>query len=170
MGGISVQQDRICAYETLKIAKQYLQYIPSDEKEYFENIISNRIKTFCFSQILSEYADDFARFIKNRMDESGREKIVIFGAGNWGMKSCSILVSRGIKIQFIVDNNRERWGTFNEGIEIKSPEALYTFKGIVLLLIRGFTKEILQQVQRMDKADIDCITWEEIAMIREDRI
>lgn len=170
MDGISIRQNKMCIYEAFEVAESYLPCIPTDERGYYENILSYRIKEYRFGRMLAEGAEYFAEFVKCRMDAIGYDKAVIFGAGNWGMESCRILTSKGIKIQCIVDNNEKKWGKSDVGIEISEPKVLQTFQGVVLLLVKDFTKEILQQIQRMNNINIDCITWEEIAMSREGRI
>lgn len=170
MSGISVQQNNMCIYEAFEIAESYLPCIPTDEREYYEDILSYRLREYRFGRMLAEGAEYFAEFVKCRMGASGHDKVVIFGAGNWGMESCRILISKGIKIQYIVDNNEEKWGKSSEGIEISEPRVLQAFQGIVLLLVKNFTKEILQQIQKMNNLNIDYITWEEIAMSKEGRI
>ncbi|MCI8418507.1 MAG: glycosyltransferase [Lachnospiraceae bacterium] len=163
MGGVSNQQSKVCAYETISISKKYLPYCPSDKRADLEKIIDNKWKPFFFRQLLDEAPDWFFDGIKNKLHRYSKSQISIFGAGTWGMDMFKLLSGEGFSPSLFVDNNKNLWEKSKETIRISSPDSLRTFDGILLILAKGFSEEILLQVKGLDNPMLICITWEELA-------
>ena len=49
-----------------------------------------------------------------------------------------------------------------ENIKILPPDFLKSFDGIVLILVKGFSKDILLQIKKMENPMMICITWEDL--------
>jgi NADH/NAD ratio-sensing transcriptional regulator Rex len=45
-------------------------------------------------------------------------KIILFGAGNFGKKIMESLNSKGLNVNYICDNNQEKWGQFINNIPV----------------------------------------------------
>ncbi len=162
-GGVSNQQSKVCAYETIAISKKYLPYCPSDKRADLEKTIDNKWKPFFFRQLLCEAPDWFFDGIKNKLHRYSKSRIAIFGAGTWGMDMFKRLSEGGFSPSLFVDNNKNLWEKSKETIRISSPDSLRTFDGILLILAKGFSEEILLQVKGLDNPMLICITWEELA-------
>jgi len=106
LGGISYRQIGICMYETLDISIGYMAYIPPNEKNYFESIITHRWKAYCFRELLEIHPKKILDIVKDISDKNSEKDIVIFGAGKWGIDTYHILSKRGKFPLFLVDNNK----------------------------------------------------------------
>lgn len=85
--------------------------------------------------------EEFNRDVKNK-------KLVLFGASSCAKKFLS--GRETYDIAFIVDNDREKWGTLYEGrYPVKSPEALKELdpKEAVVFITSSYYKEIGEQVK-----------------------
>ena len=76
--------------------------------------------------------------------------VCIFGAGNLGKEWCRLIEEYNLplKIDFIVDNDSEKWGEKVYGkYECKSPEELDKYdKGISIVIATRYFKDILKQL------------------------
>jgi FkbM family methyltransferase len=62
--------------------------------------------------------------------------IVLFGAGNLGRRTLSLLRAHGRDVAAFVDNNRELWGTFVDDVQVLSPaDASSRFAGHGLAVV-----------------------------------
>jgi len=88
-------------------------------------------------------------------EETGRGKqVVVFGAGKLFehyMERCGAKCPPG----FLVDNDRNKWGTRKLGYEIKSPEALLAVPPdrLYLVICSRYFKEIVMQLHQMNIRD-----------------
>ena len=162
LGGISHQKSKICAYETLSISKKYLSYCPLSERTELENIIDNKWKIFFFKQLLYESQNYLLDYINKKLHKELKNNISIFGAGRWGMDMFKLLSNGSLSPSHIVDNNKNLWKKSIESIKISSPDVLKSFDGIVLILVKGFSKDILLQIKEMENPMMICITWEDL--------
>lgn len=162
LGGISNKDSKTCAYETLSISKKYLSYCPLNERTELESIIDNKWKPFFFRQLLSESQNYLLDYIKKKLHKELKKDISIFGAGRWGMDMFKLLSNGSLSPSHIVDNNKNLWKKSIESIKISSPDVLKSFDGIVLILVKGFSKDILLQIKEMENPMMICITWEDL--------
>ena len=75
-----------------------------------------------------------------------------------------------VRPSFLVDNNKALWRQAGEGVKVSSPDVLQSFKGIVLIMVKGFSTEILSQIKEMDNQEIVCVTWEELVNDLKDHV
>ena len=170
LGGMSCQQSKICAYETLDISQKYMSYYPCSKRKDLIKIMDEKWAPFYFRQLLDGAQDKLLDYIKKELYKYSKHHISVFGAGKWGTDITGLLVSGGIPPVFLVDNNRNVWGKLKENIEILSPEVLRTFNGIVLILVKGFSEDILLQIKNMKNPSMICITWEELTDELKDHV
>ncbi len=162
-GGVSQREERKCILETVEIAEDYLHCIPPTEKEYYENIILRKRRVNNYLEILDNYSFKILEFLEIKSGKEAKIDIVIFGAGEWGIKTCLALEQRSIIPKFIVDNSEGKWNTEKCGIKVLKPEVLRDFKGVLLIAVKDFSADILLQVKNMNNPEISYITWEEIS-------
>ncbi|MCI9658891.1 MAG: glycosyltransferase [Lachnospiraceae bacterium] len=161
-GGISVQKGKKCIEETLTISRKYLSSVSGSERKNLKNIILQKWKGLYFLDLLNEYSYMLIKILIHKFGLHFQDKVVIFGAGNWGLKTSQALRQNGIHTLFFVDNDKEKWGKIESGVHVFSPEILYSFKGVLLLTVEKFSMEILSQIERIGNREILYITWEEI--------
>ena len=68
---------------------------------------------------------------------------VYFGAGGAGLAYCQ---HSGSVPDFFVDNNSELWGSFHNGVIIKSPDCLRDEEINKIIITSGYVKEIIPQL------------------------
>lgn len=163
LGGISCRKARLCTLETLAISRNNLKFTPLKERPYLENIITHRERAFIFGNVLNDYPEMFSDYVKELLNGKSEKELVLFGAGKWGMKAYQILACRGIAPLFLVDNNQSIQNTDKDEIQIFSPEILNSFKGVLMILVKDFSEDILLQITKLNNPKIFCIRWEEIA-------
>ncbi|WP_025209156.1 glycosyltransferase [Hippea sp. KM1] len=76
--------------------------------------------------------------------ENTQERVIIFGASARGIAIFKYLLSKGIKFNFFVDNDKKKWGKKIEDIEIKSPDAIE--KEDIVIIGSAWWKEIAKQL------------------------
>lgn len=162
-GGISGKQVKKSKKETLEIALNYLSYAPLTERSYLKILLIHRWKAFYFEYILYESAHLLPDILITKLGVGILDDIVIFGAGKWGMKMHDILSQKKMRPLFIVDNDEKKWNQKKNIRPVYSPANLKKFKGILLIMVREFSSEILSQVEDLHNPEIYCILWDEIA-------
>lgn len=161
-GGISGMQGKKTEEEALEIAQSYLPYAPLTKRSYLKDILIHRQTAFYFENILDESAYILPDILITKLGVGAKDDIIIFGAGKWGMKTYDTLSQSGIHPLFIVDNDEKKWNQ-NESIRpVCPPVALKDFKGILLIMVREYSTEILSQVKEFRNPGIYCILWSEI--------
>ena len=170
LGGISNRQSDICAYETIRVSQKYLtSYLP-EERACVEKIMGIKWGPFYFRKLLDEHPDCIVDYVRKRLaDEAGGE-LAVFGAGRWGMDLYHILSEMGANPSLLVDNEKALWGQAREDIRISSPEVLRFFHGVVLIVAKGFSAELLSQIDEMDNRKIVRVTWEELVNDLKDHV
>lgn len=163
LGGCAMQHAERCVEESLLISKQYLVYAPLKERSYYKKIIWLIYKTFYFIKILDEVPFMLPSLLRKKLGVGNRDNIAVFGAGRWGTKVYEILVEMNIYPLFFVDNDRRRWNSRVEDIEVLSPEVLRDFEGVLLIIVKEVSSEIKAQIEGMGNPALYCITWDEIA-------
>ncbi len=74
--------------------------------------------------------------------------LAVFGTGNMFDKYCREYGKRYLP-QFLLDNNRAKWGKTCRGIEIKSPAILQERKNIHIIICSVYYKEIAKQLEQL---------------------
>lgn len=161
-GGISARQGRLAEEETLRIARKYLAYAPPGERNRLKDILNHRSRALYFERLIGDFPSMVPDTLNTELGAGIKEDIVIFGSGKWGTKVYDVLLQKGIRPLFFIDNNRKKQRQGNHGRTVMPPESLRTYKGIVLILVREFADEILIQVKGFQNPDIYCITWNDI--------
>lgn len=84
------------------------------------------------------------------------KKIILFGAGAWTQKALDYSELMNINIEFIVDNNSNKWNTLfshdGHNYKVCNPDVLLTYKNeciIVISVSEKFQMEIFRQLQSM---------------------
>ncbi len=162
LGGISDKQHELCTEETLTIASTYLSSVPLIDRKYYKDIISHRRKVFCFENLLNNLSHRLETILRIGMGVGSDDSIVIFGAGVWGTKIYNALVKGDMRPLFFIDNNEEKWNTSQMNIKIYAPTVLKTYKGVLILAVKDFSKDILSQVKKINSISTYCISWEEM--------
>ncbi len=162
MGGISNRKEEKCIEETLVISQKYLPYAPLVGRKYLKDVILHKQRAFYFEKILKYCPEAVFDLLNQYMGVSLNEDIAIFGAGNWGIKVCEALRLRERSVQYFVDNNAEKLQKSRNDMAVYAPDFLTTFKGVLLVMVKDFTAEILAQIREMNCPEIYCVTWEEI--------
>lgn len=75
---------------------------------------------------------------------------VIFGAGDYGLKSLMVLLQNGYTIESFVDNDSKKWRENCGGIEVKPPEYLRDNRRNVIVANVYHKEEIQKQLEDMD--------------------
>ncbi len=160
-GGVSTSVGKIneLAEENRKISLKYISYsknraliLDQIEKKYKNSkfIFWAETNPTGITDILTDILPDI---------EKG---IVIFGAGIWGERIYKILNARDVPVHFFVDNNEQKWGSELYGIIIKSPDALKTYRGYVVIAVVNHEDEICEQLSQMGNARMRWINLREI--------
>lgn len=162
LGGISNQQGEECERETLLIAEKYLPYAPLNKRKYLRNIFLHRYSALCFSKIVKDFSHLFIDILVKKLGVGFNDDIVIFGAGVWGIEVCKLLLKNNFQILFFVDNDKQKWDKIENSLKILSPEILKSFQGVLLLVIKEHSNDILNQIEKMKNPNLYPIAWEEI--------
>jgi len=102
------------------------------------------LNTEVFKWFLENYnnIEDFLEYLRTR-----KNRLVIFGASARGIAIFKYLISKGIKCDFFVDNDKEKWGKKIESIKIKSPDSLG--KNDIVIIGSGWWREIVEQLYKL---------------------
>lgn len=92
-----------------------------------------------------------------------REKLVCFGAGDFGQKFAKICQEKGITISYFCDNNPKKWGTNLCGVPICSLEEILEKKEkwVFVLSNQKYQDEIELQLEKKGIQEIYFSWWEE---------
>lgn len=93
------------------------------------------------------------------------EKVVIFGAGSFGLK-----VYNNIKfeyeVQYFCDNDMSKWESSICGIKVISPEQLKLLgKDIKIIVASTYYYDIIEQLVRMNMHNIWYISYNGVSII-----
>lgn len=88
----------------------------------------------------------------------GKQKLVLIGAGRATRSFLERLSDTAKIVNFIVDNNEEKWGDRLNDIEISSPEFLRNYEGIAIIPSHKFESEMLDQVKSYGNSMIKLYT------------
>lgn len=131
-------------YLFMTLGKSYMKYPPEEERKPKHAGIFNPDRPYT----------DYQRMLTHMLDDVEGKKIILFGTGlmfedymeKWGKKNPP---------DFLVDNDKNRWGRKRLGIPVKSPEEILTIpEGERRLIICSFYyKEIQKQLEQMGIRD-----------------
>lgn len=76
-------------------------------------------------------------------------KVILFGAGNCGIRTKAELERGGVKINCFCDNDAEKWGTAIKGLAVISPSELYQVynEETLIQICSVYSKEIEEQLK-----------------------
>lgn len=163
LGGLSEQYNFQCAEEVRRISQNYLSYAALNRRNYFKRMIKRQFYSFFFDEMLSKYSFYMVSILMERLGLGLNDNVIIFGVGNWGTKAYRILKENRVKSLLLVDNDREKQSSFTGKPKVLSPEILKDFEGVVLVMVKNYSQEILVQLKEFNNPNLYCISWEEIA-------
>lgn len=141
--GISNTKYRKCAEEGNDIALRYIEQAPDRQRVIDEN--RYRMK----EAIFKERCDVDCCTAADVLPWSNDEKIVVWGTGIWGRKIVEILKESGREIEFLIDNDPQKEGTYLLETEIKSPQALEENNSNIIIAVRRINQDIQQQLVQL---------------------
>lgn len=106
-------------------------------------------------KLLMESPADYAKYVRDKEIEKQQQiealkadKIVIWGAGNYGLQAYKLLRGWGIHVEAIVDNDTKKWGSFLKSCPIQSPNAIVAEHKDMTYIIANLRhkKEIKEQL------------------------
>ena len=74
------------------------------------------------------------------------KEVIIFGAGSYGISSVNWFKMNDIRVNYIFDNDKNKWGKDIEGIKIISPENVSLLKEDGLVICSSYYEEINKQL------------------------
>lgn len=97
-------------------------------------------------QRMNYSAEEYQRLFVDIFKNVDNKKLYLFGSGNFARKFLA-LYKEDYEIEGIIDNNKEKWGTVIDGVEIASPSVLEklepsTYK--VIICIKSYTGALQQ--------------------------
>ena len=161
MGGASTLAEELTVTEVAQIARKYCKGTP-EERAYLLERIDNISKGYYFEKKLKYNSLQIASNISLILQENGMEEVGIFGCGTWGTTVGRILSDIGIAVSYYVDNAPEKWGKVINGVKVIEPQSLHKASGLVLILVNGYSKEILSQIEQMNNSNVKSISWESL--------
>lgn len=163
-GGLSLKKQKEALDEGMEVSRGYIQRCSEKDKWlsrlYEYNIMGK------FDVLYSETPKAVINVFQKMMCREKDNKIVIFGIGKLGEYCINILLSAGVHIDFIVDNNELNWGKESHDIPIKEPSVLCGYNGTILITAYKYEKEIRQQLKEIDEqlSVFSLLEWSEAAI------
>lgn len=97
----------------------------------------------------------YSEELVNRLKSFSR--VCVWGTGEQGQKFIDI-IQPYVKIDFVCDNNSQRWGSYIKGILCISPEELKKYKDdIILVITTGYHISITNQLEKDGYENIEVI-------------
>ena len=161
--GISNREHYKMCTEQVDIAASQMLMHKGDSLIYFEKIIELYVNSEIKHQaLLSEEPTYIELFLRDRIDSE--RHIVCFGTGHISSECVPLLKKSGHIIDYVVDNDKEKWETNWNGYNVFSPSRLKYEDDIqIIILVKDSHKEIKEQLLDMDLSkDIDIMTFSEL--------
>lgn len=161
--GLSFQRKDLSFKEFMEIKYIYLDKLPKEQRKEIEEILVFQKQEYIFACNLERARFEFGKWKPILRSK----KIVIFGAGKWGSKLCEQLIKINIIPECFIDNNQNKWKMYQSGIRIENSTYLRNFQGIVLVVVREKSEEIIKEISEMANENIVCISWKELVDLSE---
>lgn len=126
-----INSDDFSQYEMKEI--EHLMY---DKNSYMDNI-RNKI-----------YKKEYFLYTCNEL--SLNKNIVIFGSGIRGKNIIQLLLSNGVNISYVIDNDCNKWGNSIQNIEIVPLDKVLQEDNVYVIAVKGFENEITKQITDYD--------------------
>lgn len=139
--GISNTKHIKCAEETNKVTFKYIEQAPDKMRVLDEN--KYRIKWAIFK----EKYDTNPRMVTEAIPCPRDKKIIVWGTGIWGREIIRLLKNLEVKIDYLVDSDHKKEGTFLLGVEIKNPCMLKGNDSYVIVATRRISRDIQEQLK-----------------------
>lgn len=141
--GISNTKHIKCAEEVNRIALKYIEQAPDRQRVIDEN--RYRIKEAVFKERCDiDFCD-----VTNMLPWSKNKKITVWGTGIWGRKIVKILKESGREIEFLIDDDPQKEGTYLLETEIKSPQVLEENDSNIIIAVRRINQDIQKQLAQL---------------------
>ena len=163
LGGVSSQMTEQIANDIFQICMDYIKFAPEEDRLIILEKIKRAYQANMFlAKGIMRPDDLYNRIVECCKKENEIMPVMIFGAGKWGMQICQILRNNNLLPKGFVDNNSESWNHWQCDIKVCSPAELQSFKGVVLIMVKEHSQEILEQLRELNNSDLKCVCWEEL--------
>lgn len=162
-GGLSQQQERLCARDSINIALSYA--CDQETKRRIEAYNFEWISRLYWDGFISDIISGYNRDVFKRIlaDMGVQEKIYIFGAGYYGCQCIAWCKCLEIEIAGIIDNDAQKWNKQIEGIPIVSLEQIYDKEIFIITASLLYGEEIEKQLLSAElQKGIDFVDIKEI--------
>lgn len=160
--GISSQMSMNTVNDARAIATKYLYFVSDEKKKYYEEQIENRYRQNFFQNKLFEDESSIWSILQKKNLLNNDIPVAVWGTGKWGKQMECLLKHRGLDICCFIDNNKSKWNTTECGIAVKKPDFLKFHRGIVLIMVCDYSKEIAAQIEKMNNLNVKYVSWEEL--------
>lgn len=158
LDGLSAQREEQGFKEFLEIKYKYLSNLPHKRRKDVEEILCFQRQEHLFIQKLKNELSDFSDI----KEMAKNYQVAIWGVGDWGKKLCDKLIKMNIVPECFFDNNKNKWGTYYEGVKVEGITYLESFQGIVIVAVRLESEKIVNEILQLGNKDIRCIGWKEL--------
>lgn len=146
-------------YGLLKNHDQLMQYSAKfmvwlrnlDILKEFRTQTEQDAETLNANRLAMDYSvGEYQRLFVNILDGLENRKLILFGTGKYAYKFIELFGDE-YKIEMLLDNNAERWGSCVEGIRVAAPKELDTMdaeKYKIIICIKDY-RSVLRQLKEM---------------------
>lgn len=159
IGGYSIKRSDITEIETIQVAEKYLELCPYKETLKIE--LEKRKIDFEFRKIYGNNPELIIKNIEYKLEKWG-EEVIIFGTGIWGERIATLIDKSLLSVKYFVDNNEKKWNNKFDGKVVLNPEILKDEKASVVIAVKNYEKEIVEQLKNYKNDDIKWIILSEI--------
>ncbi len=141
--GLSKERERWARMSTQFTDKLRHQ---SELRSYNEEHKCNPRTLFSNRQRINYSAEEYQRIFVDILKGTDNKKIVLFGSGKFAERFF-LQFKQECSVYAIVDNNKEKWGTTFNGVEIKSPDILLNIPNEdrhIIICIKDYMGTMLQ--------------------------
>ena len=157
-GGASSRYYKETCEEAKEIALSYLSE-QTDKKSYINKMIHTRYYNAIVRSVCNCDPMRIIAKLKEFMPPSS--KLVIWGAGRLGNRLWRVISKSDIKVDFFVDNDKDKVGDVIGRIPIRDISCLREYEGTVLIAVTYHEEDILKHMERIDDR-INVVTMSEL--------